>query len=134
MDCADKKLGDPFSFRKGDALVLALILLAAIGLGGVFLFPGAVDNQVTVEIRQGGRLLESHPLSQDWTATVEGDYQNRIVCRDGAVWVEHSTCPGGDCMHSGKISASGRAIVCLPNRVEIRLVGGRPDQVDMVAG
>ena len=44
-----------------------------------------------------------------------------------------SDCPGEDCVHSGWIKASGRSIVCLPNKVEIRIVG-QSDDVDFVVG
>lgn len=57
-----------------------------------------------------------------------------VIVEDEAVWVESSGCPGQDCVHSGRIYTSGQVIVCLPNRVEIRLVGGVPSDVDMVVG
>lgn len=122
------------SFRRGDLVAVGVILLAALGLGLFFLGLGAGTGSVTVEIRRDGQLVESIPLTQDKRVTVDGDYTNVIVVRDGAVWMESSDCPGADCVHSGKISAAGRAIVCLPNRVEVRLVGEKQDGVDMVVG
>lgn len=122
------------SFRRGDLLAAALILLLALGLGLFFLGLGAGSASVTVEIRRDGQLVEAVPLTQNKTVTVEGDYTNVIVVEDGAVWMEDSDCPGADCVRSGRISGAGRAIVCLPNRVEVRLVGGEPDSVDMVVG
>lgn len=122
------------AFRPGDLVALGVVLLAAIGLGLSLLFQAAGVQSVTVEIRRDGELVERFPLSQNRTVEIEGDYTNIVAAEDGAVWMESSTCPGSDCVHSGKISSSGRAIVCLPNRVEIRLVGGTPDEVDMVVG
>jgi len=46
--------------------------------------------------------------------------------------IAESTCPGNDCVHSGKIHSAGRSIVCLPNRVEIRITG--ESDVDYVVG
>ena len=51
---------------------------------------------------------------------------------DGRVAVTYADCPGTDCVHSGWVSAAGRAVVCLPNRVEIRLTGA--PGVDAVVG
>lgn len=121
------------SFRRGDFLALGLVLLLAVCVGFFFL-PSTEHTGLTVEIRQNGVLQGSYPLSEDRTITVTGDYTNVIAIRDGAVWVEETDCPGGDCIHSGKIRTSGRAIVCLPNRVEIRLVGGAAGEIDMVVG
>ena len=44
-----------------------------------------------------------------------------------------SDCPGRDCVHSGSIGSTGRSIVCLPNRVEIRVISAEAD-VDFVVG
>ncbi|MBQ8917117.1 MAG: NusG domain II-containing protein, partial [Oscillospiraceae bacterium] len=46
--------------------------------------------------------------------------------------IAQSTCPGEDCVHSGWISSPGRSVVCLPNRVEIRITGS--SEVDFVVG
>ena len=126
--------GVRLGFCKGDLAAAAVVLLAAAGLFLLFLLPPSQSGSLTVEIRQDGQLLESLPLDQDQRITVEGDYTNVILIEDGQVRVESSTCPGGDCVHSGKISRVGRSVVCLPNRVEIRIVGGVPDEVDMVVG
>lgn len=134
MDGKQSKEAERLAFRKGDLFALSAVVLLAMVIAAVFLFPGAQSQTVTVEIWQNGRLIEALPLSENKTVTVGGDYQNTVVIRDGAVWVEESTCPGGDCVRSGKISASGRTLVCLPNRLEVRLVGGVPGDVDMVVG
>ena len=56
-----------------------------------------------------------------------------ITVSQGKVSITSSDCPGMDCVHSGAISASGRSLVCLPNGVEVRIVG-RTDDVDFVVG
>ena len=65
--------------------------------------------------------------------SVTGDYMNTVTVRDGKIAVTESDCPGGDCVHSGWIGTSGRSIVCLPNRMEIRIVSATGD-VDFVVG
>ena len=55
-----------------------------------------------------------------------------VVIRDGRAAILESDCPGGDCIHSGWISQPGRSIVCLPNRVELRIAG--QGDVDFVVG
>ena len=56
-----------------------------------------------------------------------------VEIRDGAVAITHSTCPGEDCVHSGKISTLGRILVCLPNGLEIRITSAKAD-VGFVVG
>lgn len=129
----DEKVKNILSFRKGDLAAVSLVLLLACGLG-LFLLGRGGGETALVEIRQDGTVIEAFSLTQDRTVTVEGDYTNVIRVEDGKVWMERSDCPGADCVHSGAISRAGRSIVCLPNGVEIRLVGGGHDGVDMVVG
>jgi len=76
-----------------------------------------------VQIYQNGKLIHETPLNEDSSIAVEGEYRNTVVIRDGKVSIENSDCPGKDCIHSGSIEKPGRSIVCLPNRVEIRVAG-----------
>ena len=113
----------------GDWIVAGAVVLVALALLLLPLLKKA--EAVTVQIRQDGRLLYELPLDRDTTVTVGGDYENTIVIQGGAVSVTHATCPGEDCVRSGAIRDAGRSIVCLPNRVEIRIVGAA--EVDVVA-
>lgn len=119
-------------FRPGDLLAIGAVLVCALALGlGLWVQAAAVER-VEVRVYQEGELLQALPLDRDHSFTLAGTYTNTITIQDGRVAVTHTDCPGADCAHSGWISAAGRAIVCLPNRVEIRLTG-MPD-VDAVAG
>lgn len=121
-----------FSFRKGDFFAIVLVALLAAAIAAAYL-PGKDGAQGSaVQIYQDNVLVQELPLSADAGFAVSGDYTNSIVIRGGKVCIEASDCPGGDCMHSGWISRPGRSIVCLPNRVEIR-ISGQAD-VDFVVG
>ena len=47
----------------------------------------------------------------------------KIVVSDGTVRVEDADCPDKICEKSGAISKAGQTIVCLPNRVVIKILG-----------
>lgn len=128
-----KKEKDALTFRAGDAAAIAAVVLAALAMIVFFLFSAAKGGAVTVRVYQDGELIREMPLSTDTEFTVRGDYENRITVRGGRAAVTQSDCPGEDCVHSGWIDRPGRSIVCLPNRVEIRLEGGETaDDVDAV--
>ena len=63
---------------------------------------------------------------------IENNYTNKLVVKDGKVAIVESDCPGMDCVHSGRISGKGRSLVCLPNRVEIRIEGEMESEVDFI--
>ena len=85
------------------------------------------------DIRPLFAALRETGLAPDAEFTVEGVYTNHVSVRNGQVAITESSCPGGDCMHSGWIRENGRSIICLPNRVEIRVVGGAPEENEVDA-
>ena len=121
-------------FRKGDLLAVTLVLLLAAGLAIWLAARAAAVDTAAARIYLDGQLVAELPLDRDGTYEVEGDYHNTVTVQDGRVAVTHSDCPGGDCLHSGWISSAGRSIVCLPNRMEVRLTGVESDGVDIAIG
>ncbi len=118
-------------FRKGDWIALALVAVLAVGIGLLFL-PSSEGGEAVVQIYLDGELLRELPLSAEERMEITGKYVNTVELRGGEVAVIHSTCPGEDCVHSGTISKAGRSLVCLPNGVEIRIVGAQ--DIDFVVG
>ena len=127
-------LSQSLRFRRGDLLAAAFVVLLAAVLAAFLVARAAAVDTAAAEIYLGGELVTRLPLDRDGTYEVEGDYHNTVTVKDGKVAVTHSDCPGGDCLHSGWISTAGRSIVCLPNRMEIRLTGAESDGVDIVIG
>lgn len=127
------KQGERTSFGAGDAVAIAFVILAAlILLLTMTLFRGKAAS-LRAEIRMNGEMIHEMPLGEDAEFTVEGVYTNHVSVRNGQVAITESSCPGGDCMHSGWIRENGRSIICLPNRVEIRVVGGAPEENEVDA-
>ncbi len=119
------------SFQKGDWLVIIMVALLALGVMLACLpRSGGAENAV-VQIYREGELIRTLPLGEDRELSVSGEYVNLVSIQDGRACILESNCPGADCVHSGWISSPGRSIVCLPNRVEIRVVGAHSD-VDFV--
>lgn len=119
-------------FQKGDILAIAIVAVLAVAVALAFL-PSGDTGEAQVEIYHQGQLVHTMPLSQDGSYTLTGTYTNVITVADGRVSVTSSDCPGEDCVHSAAISSVGRGIVCLPNGVEVRIVG-KTDDVDFVVG
>ena len=114
-------------FKKGD-LVAVVLVLTLVFSAGLWL-PALRSDGGFAQIWQDGVMVREVPLSVDQTFQIHGDYTNTVTVKDGKIAVTHSDCPTNDCVHMGWIRDGG-TIVCLPNRVEIRLTGGT--DVDMV--
>ena len=120
-----------------DALAAAFVLILA---GLVFLsFYGRSENgPLTATISLDGETIGVYPLSSvraELLLTPDDlSYPLTIRLTDDGVEVTQSTCPTLDCQHTGKIHRSGESIICLPNKLVIRLSGGSDEGVDAVLG
>ena len=117
---------------RGDMIVIiAVVLSAALLFTGLTLSKTKSDS-LSAMIYLDGKLVSELPLNRDGQYTVTGSYTNTVTVKDGKVSVTYSDCPGGDCTHSGWVSGAGRSIVCLPNRMEVRIHGS--SDIDAVTG
>lgn len=113
----EKKMKTYALFRPWDALVLVLVLaLVAAALYMVF----APSKGNTAEIFLDGEKMRSIRLDQDQVIPLE---HMMIHVENGELWVEDADCPDKICEKTGRISKKGQSIVCLPNRVVIKIIG-----------
>lgn len=120
------------SLRKGDFAAIALVILLAVAVFAAYLPGKSMPENAVAQIFMDGKLIRELPLNEDAEYDAVGTYRNSIIVKDGKICIADSNCPGGDCMRMGWISEAGRGIVCLPNRVEIRISGA--SDVDFVVG
>lgn len=105
--------------RKGDLILLAVILLAATAL---LVFRPLHSPGTTVTVTVDGRFYGSWELASDVEVTIPGySGTNRLQIADGTASVISADCPDLLCVHHAPISASGERIVCLPNRVIVSI-------------
>lgn len=121
-----------FRFRRGDLLAIAAVAVIAVAVALAFLPRSGADQNAAVRIYQDGQLIRELSLQAEETIQITGSYTNTVTVQNGKVAITHSDCPGTDCVHSGWISSPGRSIVCLPNRVEVRITGTA--DVDFIVG
>ena len=69
-------------------------------------------------------------MNQDREIIVNGKLAPaKVVIRDGRVRILNSPCPLKICENKGWISKKGDFIICVPNRVIIRITGEKYDAV-----
>jgi len=91
-------------------------------------------SQVKVSIAlvyQDGSLIERMDISDNnepYSLTLENQYgYNVISVEHGRIRISEADCPDGFCVRQGWVSGGTVPIVCLPNRLVIRLEGGSDD-------
>lgn len=125
-----KKNHMKLDFCKYDFLAIGIVVAMAILVSVIFWTSVGAEEGSMLSVYQEGVLTKELSLDSDVEFVIEGDYKNVITIKDGKAAITESDCPGTDCVHSGWIHEAGRSIVCLPNRVELRIEG--TSEVDFV--
>jgi len=112
-----EKAKNIFSVFKWGDLIILLILIVSLALA-IYYFAKPQEGG-TVEIYLDGKLYRSVPLSDD--AEIDIDGHNKVKIEGGKVYMHYSDCEGGDCLRQKSISKEGGLIVCLPNRVVVKI-------------
>lgn len=105
----------------GDAAVV-LLLLAAGGLSAVLMWRRAAPADTCIITCAAGRTELRLPA--DTTIECAGPVGRTTVRVDGrTARVVESDCPEKRCVRQGRIARAGQLVVCVPNRVVVRLTG-----------
>ena len=106
----------------GDIFIIIFFLLF------VFLLPKNKGEKVIISVDKNRNFV--YPLNQDREIIVEGKLgEAKVVIRDGKVKIVNSPCPLKICERKGWIEKKGDFIICVPNRVVIRITGKEYDAI-----
>ena len=103
----------------------AAVLLCAGGIFAWAVMGNVRTDYPYAEIYLGGKLLRKADLSENTEFTVECSSGFNTICiNNGEIYVSAADCPDKVCVNTAPISGGLIPIVCLPHRLEIRVVGG----------
>lgn len=105
-------------------LIFGLIALSL----AVYFLPARAGQ--TVEISVSGSVVATLPLNKD-TRYALPDGMGTVVVEHGTVRLEDPSCPDRLCEKTGKIERQGQTVLCLPNRICLKISG---QEVDAVVG
>lgn len=120
------------SFKTADLILVGGLLVVAAVL--FFTLSRWSAHGGAVEVQVDGTTVATLPLDIDTTYVIDGagGGHNTLVIADGKATVTEATCPDGVCVRHRAIDRAGQSIICLPNKVVVRLVG--EPTVDAEAG
>ncbi len=108
--------------RKGDILIIIFFLFFA------FFLPKKKGEKVIISVDKTNDFV--YPLNQDREIIVKGKLgEAKVVIREGKVRILDSPCPLKICENKGWISKKGDFIICVPNRIIIRIEGKKYDAI-----
>lgn len=86
-----------------------------------------IDNAQAF-IYSDGKLLRTVSLAESCEFTIENEHGFNTICvANNSISVIAADCPDKVCMSSGAVSSGAVPIICLPHRLEIRIVSGNND-------
>ena len=111
-----------------DIILICILLVLALSVFLVVELTRREGAYVVVSI-DGGEVCR-YSLSEDGEFTLNGG-TNTLVILGGKAYISEADCPDGLCVSQGKISRTGQTVVCLPNRVMLRIVGADEADVEL---
>ena len=117
--------------RNDIILIMSIMIVSVLGMVAVSLSHRTGDR---VFVYVDGVLTGEYPLSEDALIDISGydDGVNTLRILDGEAYMEEASCPDKLCIHQGKAYKAGQSIVCLPNRVVIKITGKDDSEYDAI--
>lgn len=119
--------------NRNDKILIGVLLVIALGF--TFVYQGFVKTEGSrVVITIDGEIYKELPLNQDTELLIEGaaGRTNHLVIADGKVKMDKASCPDLVCVYQRAIAYSGESIICLPNKVVVKIVDGEEQDIDAV--
>lgn len=114
--------------RKNDIFLVASVIILCIIIAVIPFFFSSDGSSVLIYV--DGELYAEKSLNENSVTDIDGLMQ--VVIENGKAYVENSVCPNGACEHSAPVSASGESIICLPNKIMIKISG--ETEMDAISG
>jgi len=118
--------GPGWVITRYDKILAGIIVFAAL-IGFLFFFPSAPQSGTKVIVEAGGRevyvflLKELEPGKR---FPIKGPLGNSILeMGENRVRLVDSPCPDHICLARGWIAGPGEMIICMPNKVVVRIEG-----------
>lgn len=125
--------------KKADIFVIFLIIISSFL---IYIFTnklqrGNDSSSKKVVITVDGIIFKEVELKENTNLDIDVNTQygnNEVHIENGEVHMHESDCKDKICMKMGKISLSGDSIICLPNRLMVKIVEDKPsdDSLDMI--
>jgi len=111
--------------KNGDKIIISLVIIVSLV---AFFFMRQDSDKYYVEIQYNGETVQYFELDDSVERTIELDHEghNVLVVKDGHVDMIEADCPDQDCVHMQSITYDSwnPTIICAPNKIVVRIVGG----------
>lgn len=119
--------------KKGDIIVIAIVSMIIIGFALFNGYRARNDDPIIVEVRIDGKVVDIFSINDDIEKKYISEFgMNTIIIINQVISVSDADCHDQICVDTKSGTNDGDAIVCVPNRFTVELIGDRGD-VDAIA-
>lgn len=117
------------TFKPSD-IIMAVPAAAILAVALIF---RSIDtpNGAAAAVFYNGEQVAELPLETDNVYPFD-EYGITVEVKNRSVRILRSDCPDTVCEKTGFISSPTQAIVCLPNRISVRILGDTDSNIDVV--
>ncbi len=107
--------------KKKDFILIFIVLLVIATTFGINYFINAKSGE-NIEIYVDNELYKTYSIDDDDEIKIKSEEGYNIVkIHDHGVEITEASCPDKVCVNSGFITKPSESIVCLPNKVHIKI-------------
>ncbi len=117
---------------KKDILIILLLILISLG---IYLFNSKFSEKGNeAEVMVDGKLFGRYTLDENGKYEIyNGDSYNILVIKDGTAKISEASCKNQICVNHNAISKNNESIICIPNKIVVKIISENDDNIDDVA-
>lgn len=117
---------------KKDILIILLLILISLG---IYLFNSKFSEKGNeAEVMVDGKLFGRYPLYENGKYEIyNGDSYNILVIENGTAKISEASCKNQICVNHKAISKNNESIICIPNKIVVKIISENDDNIDDVA-
>lgn len=113
---------------KGDKILICVVLLLSFLLLAGFQIFGFAAEKTYAVIEINAKPFQKISLDENGSnfklAVPSGHHKSIVEVDKDRIRIIYSDCPDQDCVRQGWVSRPGQIVVCLPNKIVIKIVNG----------
>ena len=118
--------------KKADFVLMIALIIVGIASSVAVSLSSSLGNKVVIESR--GSVYGTYSLGENRTIKIRnGDSTNIVRIKNGKVKMIEASCKNQICVHHAAIDKTGQSIICLPNRVVVRIEGKGDNEYDAIS-
>lgn len=107
--------------KKKDFILIFVVLIVIVSTFGINYFVNTKSGE-NIEIYVDNKLYKTYSIDDEEKLKIESeDGYNIVKIHDHGVEIIEASCPDKVCVNSGFITKPSESIVCLPNKVHIKI-------------